>query len=47
MPLGLLALEFGIALVTGGDLPTLTGGLFRLAYLVVVGLGIGLVVAWW
>jgi monovalent cation/hydrogen antiporter len=42
---GLLALEFGIALVISGDLPTLTAGFFRLGYLVVVGLGIGLVVA--
>jgi len=42
---GLLALEFGISLMTGGGLPTVTAGFLRLAYLVVAGLGTGLIVA--
>jgi CPA1 family monovalent cation:H+ antiporter len=42
---GLLALEFGLSLLSGGQLPTVTAGFLRLAYLVVGGLGIGLVVA--
>ena len=40
----LLALEFGLALLIGGQTPTFVAGLERLAYLVVVGLFIGLVV---
>ena len=40
----LLALEFGIALLTAGVLPTFTGGLLRLVYLIAVGIGVGLVV---
>lgn len=40
----LLALEFGIALLTAGVLPTFTGGLLRLCYLVAVGIVIGLLV---
>jgi CPA1 family monovalent cation:H+ antiporter len=38
----LLALEFGIALLVGGDVPTLTSGLFRLCYLIAAGVGVGL-----
>jgi CPA1 family monovalent cation:H+ antiporter len=41
----LLALEFGIALLTAGMLPTFTGGLLRLVYLIAVGIAIGLLVA--
>jgi len=47
---GLLALEFGLALIMRGDVPTVASGLFRLAYLVVggllIGLLIGVVVGW-
>ena len=42
---GLVALEFAISLLSGGQLPTVTAGFLRLAYLVVAGLGVGLVVA--
>jgi CPA1 family monovalent cation:H+ antiporter len=41
----LLALEFGIALLTEGMLPTFTGGLLRLLYLISVGIAVGLVIA--
>ena len=40
----LLALEFGLALLVGGERPTFTFGLLRLIYLVVVGVVVGLVV---
>jgi len=40
----LLALEFGIALLVEGTLPTFTGGLMRLFYLTAVGIAIGLVI---
>ena len=40
---GLLALEFGIAIMVRGEMPTVGSGLVRLLYLVVGGLGIGLV----
>ncbi|MBS1798572.1 MAG: Na+/H+ antiporter [Acidobacteria bacterium] len=47
---GLLALEIGLSLLARGDLPTLGESLGRLAYMIVGGLGIGLliglVVAW-
>jgi CPA1 family monovalent cation:H+ antiporter len=47
---GLLALEMGIGLLQSGDLPTVQMGLAKLIYLIVGGLGIGLlmgvVVAW-
>jgi monovalent cation/hydrogen antiporter len=47
---GLLALEFGLALVVGGQAPTVTAGFLRLAYLAIggiaVGLLIGLVIHW-
>lgn len=42
---GLLALEFSVSLVTSGNLPTLSSGVLRLAYLIFVGMGIGLIVA--
>lgn len=41
---GLLALEIGIAIIARGEMPTLGSGLARLAYLVVGGLGIGLLI---
>src|SRR3954464_6766696 len=39
----LLALEFGIALLVGGERPTFTAGSLRLLYLTFVGVGVGLV----
>jgi Na+/H+ antiporter len=42
---GLLALEFGVAMVVQGQTPTLAAGFFRLTYLIVVGIGVGLLVA--
>src|SRR5438874_4804284 len=38
----LLALEFGLALLMGGQTPTVTSGMLRLAYLTVVGIIVGL-----
>ena len=43
---GLLALEFGIAMVVRGQTPTLTEGLGRMAFLVLAGLAVGLAAAW-
>jgi Na+/H+ antiporter len=43
---GLLALEFGIAMVLGGQVPTVTEGVGRLLFLVFAGLAVGLLVAW-
>ncbi|WP_263355688.1 Na+/H+ antiporter [Acidicapsa ligni] len=43
---GLLALEFAIALVVSGSVPTVSGSLLTLAWLVVGGAGIGLLVGW-
>jgi monovalent cation/hydrogen antiporter len=43
---GLLALEFGIALVLGNQTPTLIGGFARLAYLTFGGLAVGLLIGW-
>ena len=47
---GLLALEIGIAIMVRGQMPTVGGGLARLAYLIVgglvIGLLIGVVVGW-
>jgi monovalent cation/hydrogen antiporter len=43
---GLLALEFGIAMVVRNQQPTISEGLFRLTYLIVVGIVVGLVVGW-
>ena len=40
----LLALEFGIALLVGGQVPTVSSGLLRLAYLTAAGIGIGLII---
>ena len=42
---GLLALEFGTALVVYGQHPTLHSGLLRLSYLIAVGVAVGLVLA--
>jgi CPA1 family monovalent cation:H+ antiporter len=41
---GLLALEFGLRLLERGDLPTVGDGIARLVFLIVGGLGIGLLV---
>jgi monovalent cation/hydrogen antiporter len=43
---GLLALEFGLALVMSGETPSAPAGALRLIYLVTAGIGIGLLVAW-
>src|SRR5437762_6046294 len=40
----LLALEFGIALLVGGQQPTFASGLLRLAYLTIAGIALGLLV---
>jgi len=40
----LLALEFGIALLIGGNTPTFSSGLLRLVYLTTAGIAIGLVI---
>ncbi len=42
---GLLAVEFGLALAMGNESPTVAAGLLRFGYLVVGGLGVGVVVA--
>ncbi|MFI5103505.1 MAG: Na+/H+ antiporter, partial [Terriglobales bacterium] len=41
---GLLALEFGLAIVLGGETPTMASGLLRLGYLAGAGIGLGLLV---
>ncbi|MGC1482275.1 MAG: Na+/H+ antiporter [Candidatus Acidiferrum sp.] len=41
---GLLALEFGVAIVVTGETPTLGGGLLRLGYLTIAGVVLGLVI---
>lgn len=41
---GLLALELGIGIVTRGQTPTVESGVLRLLYLIVGGVGIGLVI---
>lgn len=43
---GLLALEFGIAMVVRGQTPTVTEGLGRMSFLILAGLGVGLILAW-
>jgi monovalent cation/hydrogen antiporter len=43
---GLLALEFGVAMVVYNRVPSISGGLVRLAYLIVVGIAIGLISGW-
>ena len=41
---GLLALEFGVAMVVSGQTPTAAAGFLRLGYLTIVGLALGLIV---
>lgn len=41
---GLLALEFGLAMVVQGESPTFVSGVLRLAWLIAGGLGVGLVI---
>ncbi|HZU30025.1 MAG TPA: Na+/H+ antiporter [Candidatus Angelobacter sp.] len=41
---GLLALEFGLALVVGGKTPTVASGFLRLAYLTIAGIAVGLAI---
>ncbi len=41
---GLLALEFGLKIVIGGEVPTVGAGALRLLWLAIGGLGVGLVV---
>lgn len=41
---GLLALEFGLAIVVAGQTPTVTSGFLRLAYLTAAGIAVGLLV---
>jgi len=41
---GLLALEFGVAIVVSGQTPTVGAGLSRLTYLTIAGLALGLIV---
>ena len=41
---GLLALEIGLSIIMRGSMPTVESGLARLLYLVVAGLGMGLVI---
>jgi CPA1 family monovalent cation:H+ antiporter len=43
---GLLALQFAIALVVSGSVPTVAGSLLTLAWLTFGGVGIGLLVGW-
>jgi monovalent cation/hydrogen antiporter len=43
---GLLALEFGLAMVLHNQTPTISSGLLRLLYLTLAGLAIGLIVGW-
>jgi monovalent cation/hydrogen antiporter len=43
---GLLALEFGIAMVVHGQTPTVGAGLLRLTYLTLAGIAIGFVMGW-
>ncbi|WP_263350572.1 Na+/H+ antiporter [Acidicapsa acidisoli] len=43
---GLLALEFAIAIVVSGSVPTVSGGLLSLAWLTLGGVGLGLLVGW-
>jgi Na+/H+ antiporter len=42
---GLLALEFGVAMVISGETPTVTSGILRLLYLSVAGVAVGLLLA--
>jgi len=41
---GLLALEFGLALVVAGKVPTISSGFLRLGYLIIGGMAVGLLI---
>jgi Na+/H+ antiporter len=43
---GLLALEFGVAMVLRNETPTVAAGITRLVYLTLGGLAVGLIVGW-
>ena len=43
---GLLALQFAIAIVVSREIPTVAGGMLTLAWLVIGGVGFGLLVGW-
>jgi Na+/H+ antiporter len=43
---GLLALEFGVAMVLGHETPSISSGTLRLAYLTFAGLAVGLIIGW-
>jgi Na+/H+ antiporter len=43
---GLLALEFGIAMVVNNQVPSISAGILRLAYLIVAGITVGLIIGW-
>jgi Na+/H+ antiporter len=43
---GLLALEFGIAMVYSNQVPSISAGLLRLAYLIVAGIAVGVITGW-
>jgi CPA1 family monovalent cation:H+ antiporter len=43
---GLLALEFGVAMVVHNQVPSISGGLLRLTYLIVAGIVVGLIAGW-
>jgi monovalent cation/hydrogen antiporter len=43
---GLLALEFGVAMVVSGTTPSFSAGALRLLYLIVAGIGIGIAMGW-
>jgi Na+/H+ antiporter len=43
---GLLALEFGIAMVVHNQVPTISEGILRLTYLIVAGIAVGLISGW-
>jgi monovalent cation/hydrogen antiporter len=43
---GLLALEFGIAMVVHNQVPSISGGFLRLIYLVIAGIAVGLITGW-
>jgi CPA1 family monovalent cation:H+ antiporter len=43
---GLLALEFGIAMVYSNQAPSVSAGLWRLAYLIVAGIAVGVITGW-
>jgi len=43
---GLLALEFGLAILLRGQTPTVAGGIVRMGYLILAGIVIGLAIGW-